>query len=211
MKPTTKELATILADHKAWLADNTKGKRADLSGANLCDANLRGAYLCDADLSGADLCDAGLSGANLRGAYLRGANLRGAYLCDANLRGGDLRGGDLIGTDLRGATLPDFVPMVEGIDAKVASAVGDGMQLEMGNWHGQNACGTTHCRAGWAVVIAGKAGEALEERLGTELAGTLIYAKSRPGKPVPDFYCDNEKALASIRADAAEEAQTPTP
>ena len=58
-------------------------------------------------------------------------------------------------------------------------------------------------------MVAGDAGKALEQRFGPEVAGTLIYTKSRPGKPVPDFYCDNEKALASIRADASEEAQSP--
>lgn len=53
-----KELVAILQQHKEWLADNTKGNRADLQGA---------------DLYGADL-----SGADLRGANLRGADLQGA-------------------------------------------------------------------------------------------------------------------------------------
>jgi hypothetical protein len=33
----------------------------------------------------------------------------------------------------------------------------------------------------------------------------MIYAKSRPNKPVPDFYCDNERAMADIVACAAED------
>ena len=87
-------------------------KRADLRGADLCDANLR-----DADLRGADLCDAYLRDADLRGANLRGANLGDADLRGANLGGADLRGaylskaylGDanLGGADLRGAGLGD--------------------------------------------------------------------------------------------------------
>jgi hypothetical protein len=53
----------VLEQHGLWLSDNTKGCRADLSGA---------------DLSGADLSRADLNGANLRGAYLSRANLSSA-------------------------------------------------------------------------------------------------------------------------------------
>ncbi|EBK6267717.1 pentapeptide repeat-containing protein [Salmonella enterica] len=112
------DLSKILEEHKVWITSmRESGSRADLRGANLCDANLRGANLCDADLRGANLCDANLRGANLRGADLRGADLRGANLCDAdlrganlcdaNLRGANLRGADLRGADLRGADLCD--------------------------------------------------------------------------------------------------------
>jgi len=38
-------LADILAKHKEWLADNTKGERADLQNASLQYANLHGANL----------------------------------------------------------------------------------------------------------------------------------------------------------------------
>ncbi len=65
---------------------------ADLSDANLSDADLRGANLRYADLSGANLSDANLRGANLRYADLSGANLRGANLSGANLRGANLSG-----------------------------------------------------------------------------------------------------------------------
>ena len=65
---TREELKQILEDHKAWIADSSKGKRADLR-----DANLYGA-----DLRGADLRGANLGGANLGGAYLGGAYLSGA-------------------------------------------------------------------------------------------------------------------------------------
>jgi hypothetical protein len=81
--------------------------RADLSGADLRDANLisadlSGAFffcadLSDADLSGADLRDANLISADLSGAFffradLSGANLSGANLSDANLSDANLRG-----------------------------------------------------------------------------------------------------------------------
>ena len=71
------ELKVILDKHRKWLFDEEGGERANLSDADLIDANLR--Y---ADLRGADLSDANLSDANLR--Y---ANLRYADLSDADLRG----------------------------------------------------------------------------------------------------------------------------
>ena len=81
------ELKEILRKHKLWLenCDQQDAVRADLRGANLCDADLYGAVLCDADL--------------------RYANLR----C-ANLYGADLREADLCGADLCGAKNVPFVP-----------------------------------------------------------------------------------------------------
>ena len=99
------ELQAILADHAEWLADNTKGKRADLSGADLSGADLSGADLSGADLSGADLRGANLRGADLQWADLSGADLRGANLSGADLREADLREADLRGADLREANL----------------------------------------------------------------------------------------------------------
>ena len=63
------EFDSILADHKLWLeSDGTKGKQADLCGANLRGAELRRADLCGANLRGAELRRADLSGAELGGA-----------------------------------------------------------------------------------------------------------------------------------------------
>ena len=52
------DLQYILDNHKLWLEDSTKGKRAYLRYADLRGANLRGADLRDADLIGADLIGA---------------------------------------------------------------------------------------------------------------------------------------------------------
>ena len=87
---TSEELNEILEKHKHWINEDCKNweeMRADLSGADLLnadlrDANLRGAYLLNADLS-----DANLRGADLRNLDLRDANLRGADLLNANLGG----------------------------------------------------------------------------------------------------------------------------
>jgi len=65
--------------------------RADLSEANLRGANLYRANLIGADLRGANLYRANLSEADLSEADLRGADLRGANLYRANLSEADLR------------------------------------------------------------------------------------------------------------------------
>ena len=138
--------------------------------------------------------------ANLGGANLGGANLRGAYLFGANLRGANLGGAYLGGADLRVETKDLIIPE---IDAQIAWAIGDnGNALEMGDWH-KAGCKTTHCRAGWAITLAGEAGAALEKSHGPATAGAIIYALSRPDKPVPDFYASTEDAMESILNDAA--------
>ena len=82
---TTENLKEILASHVLWLMEDTHGERADLSDANLRNANLSNADLSDANLSNANLSYADLRGADLSNAGLRGADLRGADLRNADL------------------------------------------------------------------------------------------------------------------------------
>jgi uncharacterized protein YjbI with pentapeptide repeats len=155
-----------------------------------------------ADLRGADLRGADLRGADLRGAVLRGADLRDADLSGAVLRGADLRDADLRDADLRGAVLRggEFY-RVPQLHNKMLEAVGSGGTLDMSSWH---KCDTTHCRAGWAVHLAGNAGKLLEAQMGTAMAGALIHVASCPWmEKVPDFYATDEVALEDIKAQAA--------
>ena len=139
---------------------------------------------------------ANLAHANLAHANLAYANLYHANLDHANLEGANLDRVSFTGASLNGATLPDGVPVIGDIDAAILAAIGeDASGLDMNVWH----CGTTHCRAGWPVKLAGKAGAKLERRFGTGTAGALIYAASRPGMPVPNFYATNADALADLR------------
>ena len=178
---------------------------AKLTGANLTGANMVWANLSGADLRGAKLRGAKLTGAKLTGAKLTGANLTGAGLSGAGLSGANLRWADLTGTDLSGADLTVAnligVPIIPNIHAAVYAAASQPGALEMRQWH--STCGTTHCRAGWVVTLAGEAGTALEKAIGTAAAATAIYLASDPniGK-FPDFYCDNNTALADMKARA---------
>ena len=198
---------------------------ANLAGADLAGANLAGAYLADAYLAGADL-----AGANLTGAYLADAYLAGAYLAGANLTGADLAGANLAGARNvpagAGTAAPaepyerkptaerlaerarkfrernPDVPVVEALDAKILSVIESGNgKLEMNAWH---KCKTTHCRAGWAITLAGEAGKRLEDLHGPQYAGTMIYRAST-GR-VPHFFASDERALEDIREQAAIQA-----
>jgi uncharacterized protein YjbI with pentapeptide repeats len=175
---------------------------ANLAGAYLARANLTGAYLTRANLDGADLAGANLAGANLAGAYLARANLTGAYLTRANLDGADLAGANLAGAKFTGADLAgaNEIPVVDRLDSKILAAIDAGGTLEMEIWH---TCETAHCRAGWAITLAGETGKRLEDAYGSAAAGALIYARAYPNLRVPNFYTTNAAALADIRARAS--------
>ena len=77
--------------------------------------------------------------------------------------------------------------------------------LDMGYIHGEddNVCGTTHCRAGSAIVLH-PMGLELERVFGWRLAASVIYLAARRGTTldgqVPDFNASDEDALADMRA-----------
>ena len=178
---------------------------ADLRGAVLSDADLRGAVLSDADLRGADLRGAVLSDAVLSGAVLRGAVLRGADLRGAVLRGAVLSGAVLSGANLSDANLSG-VPKIENIHQAVYAAASQPNAFDMSNVH---TCETTHCRAGWVVTLAGEGGAAMEYCLGWSAAAALIYLKSDPKlEKIPNFFADNETAMADMKRLAELEVAT---
>ena len=91
------------------------------------------------------------------------------------------------------------VPVVENLHQKIyTAAIATPESLNMSDVHG---CQTTHCRAGWAVHLAGEAGYALEQRFGWELAAMKIYDASCPGYKISPvrFYETNEVALADMK------------
>ncbi len=205
LESVDRELASPSA--RAYLA------RANLTRANLTRANLDGAYLARANLTGANL-----DGANLDGANLDGANLDGAYLTGAN----NLPVGVVAADPPEPYTLPPQtvaaqserarryreahpdVPVVDQLDAKILARVeADPTCFDMREWH----CVTTHCRAGHAIDIAGRAGYELERKLDDPArAAAMIYMASVGF--VPWFYDpSNEHALSDIRRCAAEQTK----
>ena len=184
---------------------------ANLRGADLTGANLTGSVLSEANLSGEDLRGADLTGANLRwanlsGADLRWANLSGANLSGANLTGANLRGADLTGANLTGSVVSEAnlsgaitgAPVVPNLDQKILAAISKPGALDMDDWH---TCETTHCLAGWAIHLAGKAGYELEKETTSATAGALIFGASTGS--VPNFHGSNEEAIKEMEARCA--------
>lgn len=150
------ELEDILSKHAMWLRNESGGRDANLTGANLIEVdftgvNLSGALLCNADLRraclyGADLSGADLSGARLRNADLRQANLSEAYLIDADLNRADLNGANLkkanlkkvnlIGANLYEADLSEANLYLTNLSAaNLKKAIGgDVCRMDFGGW-----------------------------------------------------------------------------
>ena len=108
--PISKEdLAKTLRAHREWLADRTKGKRADFFKKNLFGVDLDGQNLSYADFYGANLINAKLSNTNLSfcnlcGAILDHADLSGAIMHHAYMSDTRLYNADLSSCDLRFAS-----------------------------------------------------------------------------------------------------------
>ena len=81
-----------------------------------------------------------------------------------------------------------------------------GEGLDMSRWH---TCNSVHCRAGWAVHIAGGEGYELEKRTSTLFAAMQIFKKGSPKVPfkLMDFYADNETGMKSIQEAAQKEKE----
>ena len=186
---TTEELKTILENHRKWQRGEEGG-----SCANLADADLSRAYL---------------SGAYLYGAYLSGVRNSSVDLVarEDPDRPYVRRLPDVTELAKRAAAYRianPTVPIVEQLDKKILQAItSGGGKLEMGSWH---SCETTHCRAGWAIHLAGEAGKALEDEYGSQRAGWMIYRAST-GR-VPHFFATNERALEDIKQCAAQQTDS---
>lgn len=86
------------------------------------------------------------------------------------------------------------VPYVPNLDAAIYGAInGPGNSLDMRHWHN---CETTHCRAGWAIHLAGREGYMLEAVVGAAKAGALIYLKN--AGYIPNFYENDHRAMKDI-------------
>ena len=128
------------------------------------------------------------------------ANLEDASLLGANLEDANLRGASLLG-----ANLPK-ITKVENLFTKILEAIEKGGKLNMGDWH---TCKTTHCIAGWVIVLAGEAGRVAEELVGTPWAASIIIRDSCPyleGKN-PNFYANDEEGMKFIKECAEKEKE----
>ena len=93
---------------------------------------------------------------------------------------------------------PPTIPVIPNIHQSIYAAASNPGALEMGDVH---TCENTHCRAGWAIALAGAAGRALEKFYNWELAAMMIYDASDPNFKINParFYDSNENALADMK------------
>ena len=150
-----------------------------LANADLTDANLGNASLCDADLHQAnllraDLHDANLLRADLHNANLTDANLRDARLYHANLSGAKLIGASLLNADLVGANL-------------------HGANLIYVNLEGANLCGADlhKARLESAILISAQLTGAKFDH--TNNVSAVVHPDTvRPFKRSPELECFGE-------------------
>lgn len=146
---------------------NTNLERADFSGAYLVASNFNGANLREAIFVKANLTGASFIGANLELVDFSGSNLQRADLELANLRGTVLQNAELNGVS--------GIPKIDRtLPFRVAETILNSPDLlDMKSWHRDALCGTTHCLAGWAIMLT-PGGEMLESRVGAMTAGQLL-------------------------------------
>jgi hypothetical protein len=97
-----RELDRILDLHAAYLAGQSEGEPADLSGQDLRGLNLSKRDLREANFSRADVREANFSGAKLADADFSGADARGANFSGANMANTNTSEADLTGANLSG-------------------------------------------------------------------------------------------------------------
>ena len=89
------------------------------------------------------------------------------------------------------------IPVIPDIHKAILAAVDQpACKLDMRDWH---QCETTHCRAGWVVHLAGKAGYELEEQTSTLFAAQQIYKASGYEISPCRFFDVDEIAMADIK------------
>lgn len=163
----------MLRGHGQWLGRGRKGRGQ----AVFKDVALRHVTIKHTNLFGVEMARVDMSDVTLRDTGMEGVAM----------------------TDVTFEGIP--LPVVPNIDKVILDLIEKNLaHLDMNTWHSK--CGTAHCRAGFAVKLAGKAGTYLELQVGTYLAGCFVYGGSRPGIPIPDFFESTKEALASIKEDA---------
>lgn len=129
------ELNEILRKHELWLKNKPHGELADLSYANLKDADLHGRDLRGISFSHANLEGADLHDTKLNDASFLYANLKDACFVYADLSRANFYYAKLQSADLRNACL--FKTGLEGADLKGANLDYSSLPLWCGSLHAQ--------------------------------------------------------------------------
>ncbi len=121
---------------------------ADLSGANLIEANLTGAVFGPVVMRRADLFRATLSKAKMADSILTEANLSSAKLIETDLHRANLREASFTGADLGSADLSEAnLHRAHLSKVKAEGATFQSSDLRESNWQGANLSGANFSRA----------------------------------------------------------------
>jgi hypothetical protein len=102
------------------------------------------------------------------------------------------------------AKISNKTPFIKNIHAAIYSVCKVKKALDMDEFH---TCKTTHCRAGWAIHLAGEKGYALEAKFGPVIAASMIYDASSNFKISPPRFFEKKKdAMADMKRLAELEA-----
>jgi hypothetical protein len=158
-------------------------RHLNLRGVDLTYSCFHRADFTGADLRGVNFTNADLKEADFTKANLTGADLTGADLCFANLSEANL-------TDVKGVKFPKRDPNL--LSTVASTVLADPQKLIMDNWH--NSCGTSHCIAGWAIVLANC------RHLETEMVDAFALASYLLGSEATShFYNTRSDALEWIQ------------
>ena len=189
------------------------GGNLDLRGASISSLGSLRSVGGDLYLRGASISSLGSLRSVGGDLYLQGTSISSLGALESVRGGIDLRGAPIadigrlqsVGGSLyldagypeRGGQIPPDVPTIPDIHQAIYAAASAPGALDMSHWHAE--CGTTHCRAGWAVTLAGEAGAELERRWGTGTAAAFIYMASDPGlTQLPDWMASHDDALEDM-------------
>ena len=99
-------------------------------------------------------------------------------------------------SDFAPAKVLTEIPVIPNIHTAIYEAASKPNAFDMGDFH---SCGTKHCRAGWAIHLAGEAGYALERATSATFAAMRIYEASGYLISPVRFFETNDGAMADMR------------
>lgn len=102
---TQYELDKTIQLHQKWLNGDPEGVRANISGANMREANMSEADMSGANMRRADMIGANMREANMRRADMHGADMSYANMCDANMNWADMCRANISNADMRDADI----------------------------------------------------------------------------------------------------------
>jgi hypothetical protein len=163
---------------------------SDLTWATFIGAKMQHAVLTvcvaqKADFTGADLTASDFFAAKLSKSDFRGADLRGVKFAASTLTWCKFNKGAM-------AAGWEDLPEIPDLRQQILQQLENGGRLDMSAWH---KCQTTHCIAGWAIVLADAKFQSV--RHNPALVGAGLFVRS--DGMVPNFFGSEPEAMIWLK------------